>query len=79
MKGVTAYIKQENSEDIRLVFNDVDSTSDSDNPDWKHSVLFAYNNYDKKALKEMTLSKDQYAEIGENLILRLLALNDLIK
>jgi len=79
MKGITTYIKQCNNQDIQLVFHDVISTTDSDNPDWKYNALFTQNNYNEKALKEMSLSKDQYAEIGENLILRLLALNGIVK
>ena len=79
MKGVTAYIKQNTSKEIQLVLNDVVSTSDNDNPNWKHSVLFTSNAYDEEALRELSLSKEQFAEIGENLIIRLLALNDLIK
>ena len=79
MKGVTAYIKQNTSKEIQLVLNDVVSTSDNDNPNWKHSVLFTSNAYDGEALRELSLSKEQFAEIGENLIIRLLALNDLIK
>jgi len=79
MKGVTAFIKQEDNNQIKLVLNDVNSTSESDNPDWIHSVIFTSNNYDENSLKELSLSKDQYAEIGENLIIRLLALNGLMK
>jgi hypothetical protein len=79
MKGVTAYIKLENDENIKLVLNDVNSTSETDTPDWTHSVLFTSNSYSEKSLKELSLSKEQFAEIGENLIIRLLALNGLLK
>jgi len=74
MNGVTAYLKQENDQNLKLVLNDVVSTSNGDSPDWQHSVLFTSNDYDKKALRELSLTKEQFAEIGENLIMRLVAL-----
>lgn len=79
MKGVAAFIKQEANNEVKLILNDVNSTSDSDNPDWSHSVIFTSNNYDENKLKELSLSKEQFAEIGENIIIRLLALNGLAK
>jgi len=78
MKGVTAYIKKDKNQEVQLVFNDVVSTSENDTPDWKHDVLFTSNNYDEKTLKELSLSKEQLAEIGENLVIRLLAINGLL-
>ena len=79
MKGVAAFIKQEANDEIKLVFNDVNSTSENDATDWNHSVIFTSNNYNEKALRELSLSKEQFAQIGENLIIRLLALNGLTK
>ena len=79
MKGVTAFFKQEANEEIKLVLNDVVSTSEGDAPDWQHSVILTSGNYDEKALRELSLSKEQFAQIGENLIIRLLALNGLVK
>ena len=79
MKGVAAYLKQEHDGKLRLVFNDVEATSDSENPDWKHSVLFTSNCYEADSLKDASLSKEQYSEIGENLVLRLLVLGGYFK
>jgi hypothetical protein len=79
MKGITAYLKLENDENIELVLNDVISTSETDNTDWTHSTLFTSNSYSENSLKELSLSKEQFAEIGENLIIRLLAVNGLLK
>lgn len=78
MKGVVTFIKQAEGQDISLVFNDVTATSESDNPNWRHDAQFTFNNYNENELKDMSLSKEQYAEIGENLILRLLAINGLL-
>lgn len=79
MKGVSIHIKTNKKNEIRLIINDIASTSTSDTPDWKYNALFTNNDYDAKAFKEMSLSTEQYAEIGENIILRLLALNNLLK
>ena len=75
MKGVVAYIEDTENGGIKLVFDDVHS-NDAKNPKkWDHEVFFTSNNYDQEKLKGMELSKEQYAEIGENIIIRLLALN----
>ena len=79
MKGVAAYIKLEPTNEIKLVLNDVSSSSETDNPDWNHDVIFTANTYNEKEFTNLSLSKEQFAEIGENLIIRLLALNGLIK
>ncbi len=79
MKGVAAFIKDQEDGSIRLVFNDVEASTGTDNPDWKHIVLFTSNNYNAKSLKELSLSKEQFAQIGENLIIRLIALGGHLK
>ena len=77
MKGIAAFLKQEEG-DFRLVLNDVDAASESENPNWNHHSIFTSKSYDVKSLKELSLSKEQYSEIGEDLIIRLLALEGLI-
>jgi hypothetical protein len=79
MKGVAAFIKEEEDGSIRLLFNDVAALSAIDTPDWKHIVLFTSTSYDAKAFKELSLSKAQFAQIGENLVLRLVALGSVFK
>lgn len=79
MKGVVAFLKGQGDEGVQLVFNDVKASDESESPDWKHCALFTSNAYDADALKNLSLSKEQYAEIGENLIVRLLASNGTIK
>lgn len=74
MNGVAAFIKDQGDGTFRLVFNDVEALSESENLNWKHNVLFTSNTYDAKALKNLSLSKEQLAVIGENLLIRLLAL-----
>jgi len=75
MKGVTVFLKEGNNGKIKLTLNDVIATSDSAAPDWKHDLNFTQNEYDSESMKKLELTEKQYAEIGENLIIRLLALN----
>ena len=49
MKGITAYLKLENDENIELVLNDVISTSETDNSIWTYSALFTSNSYSEKS------------------------------
>jgi len=79
MKGVAAYLKQEEDGKLTLMLNDVEATSSNDSPNWKHNVLFTSNSYEADSLINLSLSKEQFAEIGENLVIRLLALSGLIK
>jgi hypothetical protein len=73
MKGVAAFIKDEEDGSIRLVFNDVEALSAGDGPNWKHIDVFTAATYDAKSFKELSLSKEQFAQIGENLVIRLLS------
>ena len=79
LKGVTAFLEKEGNESMKLVFHDVEATSPTAHPDWKHMVNFTSNVYDKKKLQNLELTKEQYAQIGENIVIRLLALEGLIK
>lgn len=76
MNGVAAFIKDQGDGTFRLVFNDVEATSASENPNWKHNLLFTSNIYDADALKNLSLSKEQ---LGENLLIRLLVLGGYLK
>lgn len=79
MRGVAAYISEETDGSIRLIFDDVKSIDDSQTPDWQYQALFTSNSYGAESLKSLSLSKEQFAEIGENLVVRLLALDGYLK
>ena len=79
MKGVAAYLKDDENGMLHLVLDDVEAMSGENTPDWKHLVPYTSNAYDEKSIKDLSLSKEQFAEIGENLVIRLLALGGLIK
>ena len=75
MNGVVAYIKTTKTGVTKLYFDDVRSEKVSKPEIWEYDVFYTVNKYDSHKIENMKLSKEQYAEIGENLILRLLALN----
>ena len=79
MEGVVAYLRKESGDKLQLVLNDVVATSNTDSPDWRHNVLFTSNLYDSESLKQCSFSKEQFAEIGENLVMRLLVIGGFLK
>lgn len=79
MLGVAAYFKKEPDGKIRLLLADVESLSESENPDWRHRAFFTSADFDPAALEDLSLTKDQFAEIGENLMIRLITLDKLPK
>ncbi|BFM13559.1 hypothetical protein R50072_37120 [Simiduia litorea] len=73
MKGVVSYLELTDKNTVRLIFDDVASNS-GDRISWIKELLFTHHDYDLESLKELDLSEQQYAQIGENLVIRLLAL-----
>ncbi len=63
VKGVTAFIKEDENEDFRLIFNDVESTSSVENPEWRHSVIFTENTYNRSNMKSLTLKKNNFKKL----------------
>lgn len=78
MKGVAAYIEQD-GDAIKLTFDDIESSETASPRTWEKAFLFTCNSYPSTDLENMGLSQERYAEIGENLVLRLLALNDRLR
>jgi hypothetical protein len=64
----------------RLIFDDVVA----DDPGcgervWRHKVFFTHNAYPNDQLDGMELSDQQFQEIGEAIVARLLAINNRVK
>lgn len=77
--GLIVCLRSVSDVTTRLVFDDAKSDTPKRPAKWKPRTLFTWNEYDSKRLNEMKLSKREYAEIGENLVMRLLALNGNLK
>jgi len=79
MKGITVFVKEDSDGNFRLIFNDVEALSSEEETDWKHSVHFTESTYDSDKMKSLSLKKEQFAEIGENIVIRLMALDGHLK
>ena len=60
----------------RLMFDDVIADEpEAQNPVWRHKVFYTQNTYPNDLLDEMSLTDDEYRQIGVAVIARLLAIN----
>ena len=69
----------ESGSNTRLVFDDVSRQSTADGIAWAHKSLFTVADFPTEELEQLALSKDQFARIGENVVIRLLALTGKLK
>lgn len=60
---------------LRLVFDDVIADSEEWPQLWKSHVFFTHTGFDAERLRSMSLSESQFAQIGEAVVARLLALD----
>ena len=77
MNGLVSYFESVDNETLRLVFKDVSSQSESATF-WENAILFTHNDYSIEDLKSLNISNEEFALIGQNLVIRLLALNKII-
>ena len=78
-RGVVACLRSLDHNTVRLVLDDVQADTEMSPKSWTHYCLYTFTDYDANELKEMTLSQKDLAMIGENLVMRLLALNKELK
>jgi hypothetical protein len=78
MNGIVAYIVETADGRTKLIIDDVISNNQPPT-NWRQEIFCTSNTYDSEVIENMNLSKEQYAEIGENIILRLLAMNGALK
>ena len=74
-KGVVACLRFLKSGKVRLILDDVSTDNEVNPKKWKHDIFYTWNEYDLEKLKDLKLPEKEMAKIGENLILRLLAIN----
>ncbi len=63
----------------KLIFDDAVSESAGNRVNWLFESFYTWRDYPNENLDEMKLTAQQYQEIGENLVARLLALNGRVK
>lgn len=71
--GIVVTLRHTSDGKICLVLDDVHYQAALDASLWRHERFFTAKEYSSKDLQELRLSKEQFAEIGENIILRLTA------
>jgi len=60
----------------RLMIDDVVADDpEAQNPVWRHRVFYTQNTYPNDSLDKMSLSDDEYRQIGVAVVARLLAIN----
>jgi len=72
-EGVVATLKRAEAGRVRLTLDDVSHQPGVGVTAWRHDRLFTHKDFDANALRSLTLSREELALIGENLVIRLLA------
>jgi hypothetical protein len=76
--GVVACLTPVVDGKTRLVFDDARADQDRNPTSWAPTAVFTWKELDFAELKELKLSKRELAQVGENLLIRLLALQGAI-
>ena len=71
--GVVATLQQISQGRFRLILDDVKSVSTLDATTWRREGLFTSRDFEISSKRDLDLTKEQLAEIGENLLIRLMA------
>ena len=71
--GVVCSLQETDKGKLRLVFDDVSNSNMTTRGSWKHEAVFTWNEYSAKEIEELELSEKELADIGTNLLVRLIA------
>ncbi len=74
--GVVVSLRATSDGRLCVVFDDVRRQPAADALSWTHQRFFTATEYSSSELENLGLNKDQLAQIGENIIIRLLALSN---
>ena len=75
--GVVATLTPTPAGRLRLTFDDVRTVPTLDAITWRRVGLFTHTDFDSTAAQNFDLTREQLAEIGENLLLRLFAQHEM--
>lgn len=73
--GVIACVRPMPNGKTRLIFDDANADSARNPTAWTPERLFTWNDYDASRFADVELTQEQFAQIGENLVMRLVALH----
>jgi hypothetical protein len=75
-EGVAVCLRDLGDGRSRLIFDDVVADDPSERaPVWRHKAFFTHNAYANHQLDNMQLTDQQFQEIGQAIVARLLAIN----
>ena len=77
--GVVACLTSVDDGKTRLIFDDAQADRERSPTAWAPTALFTWKELDFAQLKDLKLSERELAQIGENLLIRLLALQGSIR
>jgi hypothetical protein len=77
--AVVACLRDLGNGSSKLIFDDVVAESERNPINWSFQCFFTWNDYPNEKLEQMQLTAQQFQEIGENLVARLLALSGRLK
>ena len=72
--GIVISAVERDSGRIRLAFDDVTATSTESPQHWRATSLFTWNEYDPADIENMSLSDEDFQNIGEMVVARIHAL-----
>ena len=72
--GVVASLRATSDGRLFVVLDDVRQRFAADARSWSHEFFFTTSGYPRQELENLDLSKEEFAQIGENIVMRLLAL-----
>jgi hypothetical protein len=78
-KGIVICLRDIGDGTSRIIFDDVIGDTQENPINWQFNCFYTWNYYDNKILNSMKLTDREYQEIGENIVARLLALNNRVK
>jgi len=78
-RGVITCLRDLGNGSSKLIFDDVVASSTTNPINWSFDSFYTWNDYLNDNLDKVKLTAQQYQEIGENLVARLLALNGRVK
>lgn len=75
-EGIVVCLKDLGDDRSSLMIDDVVADDpEAQNPVWRHKVFYTENTYPNDSLDTMSLSDDEYCQIGVAVVARLLAIN----
>ena len=74
--GIVLSLREVDNDTLRVVMDDVSNESSSTKTSWNHEIVVTWKDYKEKELLENNLSEKELADLGANVVARLVALKN---